>query len=369
MIGSAINTSSLTQTETTDYVGNVEYVNNALKRVYVGTGYIENNVYHCYLKDYLGNTRMVATPTDSMYQWLSYYPFGMLYGDRGDQGRQQMKYGGKEFDDKHGLNLYDFEARYYDPALGGFLTMDPLAEKYYSTSPYAYCLNNPMRYVDPTGMFVDDYRLQQNGMIELLERTKDDFDRLFVDNKPEIDPLIVKDKSILSDLTLDRTDYKGRYAISGNKDEMFKVFHYGAMHSDVEFRIDGYRTGSGVNEYFVGTSGSEESSAPSLNMDRFNKYDMVFNMHSHPGDKSWVGTKGASSGDTYNVRERYQNYRNTGMTHPDQWFKTDGRNTVFPKHYVFHKQSSTLYHYTPWQSNVFIRKINSPKGLYRNLGF
>ncbi|MDH6343645.1 RHS repeat-associated protein, partial [Parabacteroides sp. PFB2-12] len=53
------------------------------------------------------------------------------------------------------------EARYYDPALGGFLTMDPLAEKYYSTSPYAYCLNNPMRYVDPTGMFVDDYKLLQ----------------------------------------------------------------------------------------------------------------------------------------------------------------------------------------------------------------
>ncbi|MDH6342439.1 RHS repeat-associated protein [Parabacteroides sp. PFB2-12] len=135
MIGSAINTSSLTQTETTDYVGNVEYVNNALKRVYVGTGYIENNVYHCYLKDYLGNTRLVVTPTDNYYQWLNYYPFGMLYGDRGDQGRQQMKYGGKEFEDKHGLYLYDFEARYYDPALGGFLTMDPLAEKYYSTSP------------------------------------------------------------------------------------------------------------------------------------------------------------------------------------------------------------------------------------------
>ncbi|WP_280750604.1 MULTISPECIES: RHS repeat-associated core domain-containing protein [unclassified Parabacteroides] len=119
--------------------------------MYVGSGYIENNVYHCYLKDYLGNTRMVATPTDSMYQWLSYYPFGMLYGDRGDQGRQQMKYGGKEFDDKHGLYLYDFEARYYDPALGGFLTMDPLAEKYYSTSPYAYCANNPMNAIDPDG--------------------------------------------------------------------------------------------------------------------------------------------------------------------------------------------------------------------------
>ncbi|MDH6311927.1 hypothetical protein M2137_000686 [Parabacteroides sp. PFB2-10] len=165
-------------------------------------------------------------------------------------------------------------------------------------------------------------------------------------------------------------DYNGRYAVSNNRDEMFKIFYYGAMHSDVEFRIDGYRTGSGVNEYFVGTSGKESASFPSLNLDRFNKFDMVFNMHSHPGDnKGWEGTKGASGVDIQNVTSRYQSYRNAGMTHPDQWFKTNGRNTVFPKHYVFHKLSSTLYHYTPWQSNVFIRKINSPKGLYRNLGF
>jgi hypothetical protein len=39
----------------------------------------------------------------------------------------------------------------YDPATVRFTTMDPLAEKYYSISPYAYCMNNPVKYTDPTG--------------------------------------------------------------------------------------------------------------------------------------------------------------------------------------------------------------------------
>jgi hypothetical protein len=51
----------------------------------------------------------------------------------------------------HGLNAYDFEARHLDANIPRFTTMDPLCEKYYSVSPYAYCLNNPVRYVDPDG--------------------------------------------------------------------------------------------------------------------------------------------------------------------------------------------------------------------------
>ncbi len=42
----------------------------------------------------------------------------------------------------------------YDPAIGRFSTMDPLAEKYYSISPYAYCANNPVKYLDPDGRVI-----------------------------------------------------------------------------------------------------------------------------------------------------------------------------------------------------------------------
>jgi hypothetical protein len=54
----------------------------------------------------------------------------------------------------HGLDEYDSEARWYYPAIMRTTTIDPLAEKYYGISPYAWCGNNPVRMVDPDGMYV-----------------------------------------------------------------------------------------------------------------------------------------------------------------------------------------------------------------------
>ena len=57
-------------------------------------------------------------------------------------------------DRANGLDMYDFGARLYDMIVPRFITIDPMAEKYPSISPYAYCAGNPIRYVDPTGMIV-----------------------------------------------------------------------------------------------------------------------------------------------------------------------------------------------------------------------
>ena len=80
-----------------------------------------------------------------------YYPFGGMFAET-NPADQPYKFGGKEFDEENGLDLYDFHARQMEPMLGRFTTMDPLAEKYYAMSPYGYTGNNPMRFVDPTGM-------------------------------------------------------------------------------------------------------------------------------------------------------------------------------------------------------------------------
>jgi hypothetical protein len=64
------------------------------------------------------------------------------------------------------LNLYDFVARGYDPVIGRFLTVDPLAEKYPWISPYAYCLNNPINFIDPTGMEVEPSSLKEWGKLK-----------------------------------------------------------------------------------------------------------------------------------------------------------------------------------------------------------
>ena len=80
------------------------------------------------------------------------------------------KWGNKEYDVF--LGSYDFGARYYTPAstaIPRWTTMDPLCEKYYSISPYAYCAGNPVRFVDPNGM----YYLTKND-----ERTADRLQRL-----------------------------------------------------------------------------------------------------------------------------------------------------------------------------------------------
>ncbi|WP_333698550.1 RHS repeat domain-containing protein [Bacteroides congonensis] len=136
---------------TTDYAGNMIYENGTLKRILVDGGYNENGEYYFYLKDHLGNNRVVARQDGTVVETNDYYPYGMTFVESTATNAQPYKYNGKELDTKGGLNLYDYGARHYDPVLGRFMTMDPMAEKYYSWSPYAYCLNNPLKYIDPNG--------------------------------------------------------------------------------------------------------------------------------------------------------------------------------------------------------------------------
>ena len=121
-----------------------------------------------HVRDYLGSVRAVydiSTPanevadaSEHVLEQSDYYAFGGRIDD-GNQPYDQTnryRYNGKEQLRFESLNLdpglTDYGARYYAPAFGRWTTPDPLADKYYSVSPYAFCGNNPVNFVDPFGM-------------------------------------------------------------------------------------------------------------------------------------------------------------------------------------------------------------------------
>ncbi|WDF61882.1 DUF6443 domain-containing protein [Flavobacterium sp. KACC 22758] len=168
----------------TQYVFDFQYEKlgsgiNELKFFPHNEGYIKKtNGIYSYIyqyKDHLGNVRLsyenislTVTPSLQIVEENNYYPFGLKQKVRGEVINQTVykyKYNGKELQDELGLNFYDYGARNYDPALGRWMNIDPLAEKMRRYSPYNYAFNNPIFFIDPDGMAPSD--------IIFLSRNKD----------------------------------------------------------------------------------------------------------------------------------------------------------------------------------------------------
>jgi RHS repeat-associated protein len=105
-----------------------------------------------YHPDHLGSTGMVTDNSSNITQGFLHAPFGEIiteFNPSWESGRiPKYSFNAKELDEENGM--YYYSARYYAPPT--FISRDPMFEKYPSISPYTYCANNPMKYVDPTGM-------------------------------------------------------------------------------------------------------------------------------------------------------------------------------------------------------------------------
>lgn len=141
-----------------DYCGNVIYDNYRLDKVLFDGGYVTFTdkipVYHFYQKDHLGNVRVVFNQDGTIEQVNQYYPFGALSYNTVNDESQRYKFNGKELDRLLGIDWYDYGARMYDPILCRWNRPDPLADDYLNVSPYVYCLDNPVKFVDPDGRSV-----------------------------------------------------------------------------------------------------------------------------------------------------------------------------------------------------------------------
>ena len=89
--------------------------------------------------------------SEGLLQRTQYYPSGLPWNLCTETNFYPYRYNGKEFVEMHGLDEYDSQARWYYPAIMRTTTMDPLCEEYPDISPYAWCGNNPVKYVDPDG--------------------------------------------------------------------------------------------------------------------------------------------------------------------------------------------------------------------------
>ena len=164
---------------TQDYVGGIEYKTvsgtTTLEAIYHAEGRVTtingSLKYEYALKDHLGNTRLMFSDknndgyiTQSSSQEASevtqenhYYPFGMsmegTWSNTPSVTDSKYLYNGKELNDDFGLGLMDYGARMYDAAIGRWTAIDPMADMYHSLTPYNYTMNNPMRFIDPNGMY------------------------------------------------------------------------------------------------------------------------------------------------------------------------------------------------------------------------
>ncbi|MDB5142980.1 MAG: repeat-associated core protein [Mucilaginibacter sp.] len=173
-------------TKTTDYINGIEYdgaATDTLNFIQTGEGKAAKSGgiydYNYYLGDNLGNTRITfgtKTGTAVSYQKDDYYPFGMEINSLVTIPKNEYLYNKKELQEE--LTEYDYGARFYDPVIGRWSTIDPLAEKYRRFTPYNYGGDNPIRFIDPDG----------RGIIEGVtaadaQKEKQDLDKTFADAK------------------------------------------------------------------------------------------------------------------------------------------------------------------------------------------
>ena len=238
----------------------------------------------------------------------------------------------------------DYCARQYDPVVGRWFAQDPLSEKYYGISPYAFCNNNPVNFVDPDGE--DVWEINSNGIITWVEES-DEHRLYYIDSEGNRSDnyITVNNRKILDAFT--GKDGIASYTDDSNIDDFFKVFLFAADNSDVELALHRGRD----NSYTIGTSHriqGVDSYSVLIGRDEI----PIASIHSHPNvitHKDEIESMGYDDGWVVYGNDRQKVY----------W-------GVVPKYnYVYFPISKRLYN-VEYSSPRYIKRIN---GIYKELYF
>jgi RHS repeat-associated protein len=104
-----------------------------------------------YHPDHLGTSTFLTDANGAAYQFFLNLPFGETMAEQRPSTyfATNYKFNGKELDEETGL--YYYGARYYDPRISIWYSVDPLAEKYPNIGGFVYCADNPINFIDPDG--------------------------------------------------------------------------------------------------------------------------------------------------------------------------------------------------------------------------
>ncbi len=160
---------------TQHYINGIEYKDNGIEAINYDEGrfYNSSGTYRreYYIRDHLGNIRItfsdlnnnrVIATSGEILQETHYDPFGLrLEGSyiNNSAPDNMYQYNGKENNTDHGLNFIDYGARWYNPTIGRFSSIDPSCKERAWVNPFNFVQNNPISRVDPSGMLDSTYHI------------------------------------------------------------------------------------------------------------------------------------------------------------------------------------------------------------------
>ena len=254
-----------------------------------------------YHSDHLGSTSYITDRDANITQFDAYLPYGELLVDEHSSSEDiPYKFNGKELDQETGL--YYYGARYYDPRISLWMSVDPIADLKNWISPYVYTKDNPLRYIDPDGQ--DEWEINKQGKIVKHIKTNKHDAFYIVNHRGKR----IRGKSIsftygtVEKATGQKND-KGLlydvYQVRGDK-QGTSLFEYLAQNTSVEWSLmqTGIKGKRGLN--YITTShqhNTEVGMTDLFDKQLRNGYTLRSDTHSHPKNTPYPSGLYGSQGD------------------------------------------------------------------------